>query len=128
MIESFDYFWNSVVPVRDVDRQIVDISGPRHHVLIGFDHMPFLFPSQTEPYETTREYLEFAGLKEGQVVLDVGAYSAMTSIIFAQLVGPTGHVYAFEADETNHKCAQDNVIAAAENMGLGNITLLNKAV
>src|SRR5258708_6862444 len=48
MIESFDYYWNSVVPVQDVDRQIVDMSGPRHHELIGFGDMPFLFPSHTE--------------------------------------------------------------------------------
>lgn len=128
MIESFDYYWNSVVPVLDADRQIVDMSGPRHHELIGFGDMPFLFPSHTEPYETTREYLDFADLKEGQTVLDIGAYSAVTSIIFARLVGPTGRVYAFEADETNYRCAQANVAAAAENMGIRNVTLFNKAV
>src|SRR5260370_40162207 len=36
MIEHFDYFWNSVVPVKDIYRQIVDMSGRRHHELIGF--------------------------------------------------------------------------------------------
>src|SRR5207248_3539192 len=63
MIESFDYYINSVVPVRDGEKQIIDMSGPRYHRLIGYGDIPFLFPSQTEPYETTREYLEFAGLK-----------------------------------------------------------------
>jgi len=128
MIESFDYYINSVVPVRDGGRQIVYMSGPRYHRLIGYGDIPFLFPSQTEPYETTREYLEFADLKEGQTVLDIGAYSGVTSIIFAQLIGPTGHVYAFEADETNYECAKINLEMAAKVMGVRNITLLKKAV
>ena len=128
MIESFDYYINSVVPVRDGGVQIVDMSGPRYHRLIGYGDIPFLFPSQTEPYETTREYLEFADLKEGQTVLDIGAYSGVTSIIFAQLIGPTGHVYAFEPDETNYECAKINLEMAAKVMGVRNITLLKKAV
>jgi FkbM family methyltransferase len=128
MIESFDYYIDSVVPVRDGGVQIVDMSGPRYHRLIGYGDIPFLFPSQTEPYETTREYLEFADLKEGQTVLDIGAYSGVTSIIFAQLIGPTGHVYAFEPDETNYECAKINLEMAAKVMGVRNITLLKKAV
>jgi hypothetical protein len=75
MIETFDYYMNSVVPIRSGSRQIVDMSGPRYHRLIGFGDIPFLFPSHTEPYETTREYLEFAGLKEGNTVLDIGAHT-----------------------------------------------------
>ena len=128
MIENFDYYINSVVPVKDGSKQIVDMSGPRYHRLIGFGEIPFLFPSHTEPYETTREYLDFAGLKEGQTVLDIGAYSGVTSIIFAQLVGPTGHVYAFEADDTNYACAKINVEMAKRVMGLTNITLIHKAI
>src|SRR5207302_1853328 len=106
MIESFDYYINSVVPVREGGKQIVDMSGPRYHRLIGYGDIPFLFPSQTEPYETTREYFEFAGLTEGQTVLDIGAYWGVTSIIFAQLFGPRGQVFAFEADERNCECAK----------------------
>jgi FkbM family methyltransferase len=128
MIENFDYYVNSVVPVKDGSRQMVDMSGPRYHRLVGFGDIPFLFPSHTEPYETTREYLEFANLKERQIVFDIGAYSGVTSIIFAQLVGPTGHVYAFEPDETNYACAKINVEMAARVMGLSNITLFHKAI
>jgi FkbM family methyltransferase len=128
MIENFDYYINSVIPVTDGSKQIVDMSGPRYHRLIGFGDIPFLFPSHTEPYDTTREYLDFADLKEGQTVLDIGAYSGVTSIIFAQLVGPTGHVYAFEADETNYACAKINVEMAERVMGLSNIALFHKAI
>jgi FkbM family methyltransferase len=128
MIENFDYYMDSVVPIRDGTKQIVDMSGPRYHRLVGFGDVPFLFPSHTEPYHTTAEYLDFAHLREGNIVLDIGAYSGVTSIIFAQLVGPSGHVYAFEADKTNYDCAKINIEMAERVMGLRNITLLHKAV
>ena len=128
MIENFDYYIDSVIPVRDGERYVIDMSGPRYHRLKGFGDVPFMFPSHTEPYGTTQEYLEFADLKQGQTVLDIGAYSGVTSIIFAQRVGPTGHVYAFEADEMNYECAKINVEMAKHAMGLDNITLLHKAI
>jgi FkbM family methyltransferase len=128
MIENFDYYVNSVIPVRVDGIKLVDMSGPRYHRLTGFADIPFLFPSQTEPYGTTAEYLDFANLKNGDIVLDIGAYAGVTSIIFAQLVGPEGHVYAFEADSLNYECAQTNLQMAARVMGIENITLLRKAV
>jgi FkbM family methyltransferase len=128
MIESFDYYVNSVEPLQVDGNTLVDMSGPRYHRLKGFAAIPFLFPSHTEPYETTSAYLNFADLRSGQVVLDIGAYSGVTSIIFAQAVGPTGHVFAFEADEANYHCARINIDMAAQVMGLKNITLVNKAV
>lgn len=128
IIECFDYYVNSVIPLRVNGTTLVDMSGPRYHRLKGFADIPFLFPSHTEPYSTTAEYLDFAALRGGEIVLDLGAYSAVTSIIFARLVGAGGHVYAFEADETNYDCAQINVDMAARVMNLRNITLLRKAV
>lgn len=128
MIQNFDYYVNSVIPLRENGMKLVDMSGPRYHRLRGFADIPFLFPSHTEPYDTTAEYLDFAGLKDGDVVLDIGAYAGVTSIIFAQLVGPRGHVYAFEADELNYDCAKINIQMAAKVMGIENITLFRKAV
>lgn len=128
MIENFDYYVESVIPLCVDGVNLVDMSGPRYHRLRGFANIPFLFPSQTEPYETTAEYLEFANLKDGDIVLDIGAYAGVTSIIFAQLVGPHGHVFAFEADGLNHQCAQTNIEIAAKVMGIENITLMRRAV
>ena len=128
MIENFDYYVDSVEPIHVDGMTLVDMSGPRYHRLRGFADIPFLFPSQTEPYGTTAEYLNFANLKEGDIVLDIGAYAGVTSIIFAQLVGPSGHVYAFEADGLNYECARENIQMAARVMGIENITLLRKAV
>jgi FkbM family methyltransferase len=128
MIDNFDYYVDSVIPLHLDGLTIVDMSGPRFHRLQGFGDIPFLFPSHTEPYVTTAEYLEFAALKEGEIVLDIGAYSGVTSIIFAQLVGERGRVYAFEADRVNHECAQVNVEMSARVMGLKNISLFHNAV
>jgi FkbM family methyltransferase len=128
MIENFDYYVDSVVPMEDNGKHLVDMSGPRYHQLRGFGDVPFLFPSHTEPYKTTAEYLDFAGLSEGKIVLDIGAYSGVTSIIFAQLVGAGGHVYAFEADATNYGCAKINVEMAEKVLGLKNITLFHRAI
>lgn len=128
MIDNFEYYLDSVIPLNSDGANLVDMSGPRYHRLKGFAQIPFLFPSHTEPYGTTEEYLDFAALKEGDTVLDIGAYAGITSIIFAQLVGPAGHVYAFEADATNFECAQININMAREVMGLQNITLIRRAI
>jgi FkbM family methyltransferase len=128
MIENFDYFMESVIPLQTGSVRLVDMSGPRYHRLKGYGDIPFLFPSHTEPYHTTAEYLDFADLHEGETVLDLGAYSAVTSIIFAQLVGNTGKVYAFEADETNQACCRVNLEMAAAALGIRNICLIPRAV
>jgi FkbM family methyltransferase len=128
MIENFDYFVDSVIPLQVDGKLLVDMSGPRYHRLKGFSDLPFLFPSHTEPYETTAEYLDFAGLSEGKIVLDIGAYAGITSIVFGQLVGATGHVYAFEADPINYECARENLELASRWMNVNNITLIHKAV
>jgi FkbM family methyltransferase len=128
MIENFDYYMDSVIPLRMDDVDLVDMSGPRYHRLKGYGDFPFLFPSHTEPYCTTAEYLDFAELREGATVLDLGAYSGVTSIIFAQLVGNTGKVFAFEADEKNQACSRVNLEMAAAVLGIRNISLIPKAV
>lgn len=128
IVENFDFYFGSVVPMPEGGSLLVDMSGPRFHRLKGFSDLPFLFPSHTEPYEATEEYLKFAELGDGQVVLDLGAYSAVTSISFAKAVGERGHVYAFEADAVNYECAKENVALANRWMGINNITLLHKAV
>ncbi len=63
MIENFDYYVDSVIPLRVNRTTLVDMSGPRYHKLKRIWRYPFLFPSHTEPYGTTAEYLDFAELE-----------------------------------------------------------------
>jgi FkbM family methyltransferase len=128
IIDSFDYYFDSVFPVQVSGRLLVDLSGPRYHRLVGFSDIPLMFPSHTEPYVTTDQYLEFANLSEGKIVLDIGAYAAVTSIIFARLVGNSGSVFSFEADKNNIVCASENLRLARKWFNLQNITLVESAV
>lgn len=63
-------------------------------------------------------------LKEGDVFYDIGANVGFYAIIAAKLVGPAGHVYAFEP-------VPENAAALRHNVDLNrfrNVTVLEKAV
>jgi FkbM family methyltransferase len=63
-------------------------------------------------------------LRPGSVLYDVGANVGFLTLIAARLVGPAGHVYAFEPIPANARAIERN---AALN-GLGNITVLELAL
>lgn len=105
IVTQFDYYFNSVSPVDNV----VDYSRPHEHIVPGFDLFPVVFPSFSEPIITTKQYTDFAHLQPGHVVIDLGAYSGLTSIVFAEKVGKGGLVIAVEADEDNYQCAEKNI-------------------
>jgi FkbM family methyltransferase len=62
------------------------------------------------------------------VVLDLGAYSALTSVAFSKAVGPTGKVVALEPDPMNFRAATYNIARNLQHNGLQNIELLPAAV
>jgi FkbM family methyltransferase len=127
MIESFDYYTGSAAPVAlryngDV-YDLTDFSTPRLHNVSGFDDFPVMCPSSTEPFSTTLQYLDFAQLKPGGNVIDLGTYSALTAIAFSKMVGPTGRVLALEPDPINFRSAEYNLAMHKKVNGLDNVTL-----
>lgn len=74
-----------------------------------------------EPFESAimRKYI-----KKGDSVLDIGANIGYYTLIFAQLVGSAGRVFAFEPDPENFALLQKNI----EMNGYNNVTLVHKAV
>jgi FkbM family methyltransferase len=108
IINEFQYYFDAVIPFKESNKNIVDYSTPRYHDVVGFDAFPILFPSLSEPVITATQYLEFANLAEGATVLDLGAYSGLTSIIFSEAVGKTGTVIAVDADQRNIECIKRN--------------------
>jgi FkbM family methyltransferase len=108
IIENFDFYFSAVKPIKWRNMNIVDFSTPRWHWVTDFDYFPVIFPSFVEPIITTKQYLEFADLKSNAVVIDLGAYSGLTSILFDRAIPSGGRVIALEAD-------RNNVIACAEN-------------
>lgn len=63
-------------------------------------------------------------VKEGDIVLDIGAHIGYYTLILAKLVGEKGKVYAFEPDPTNFVLLRKNV----EINGYKNVILEQKAV
>jgi FkbM family methyltransferase len=108
IINQYDYFLNSVKPVTDYNNMLlIDFSTPRYHNVIGYEKQPILFPSLAEPISTTSQYIKFANLSNDSVVLDLGAYSGLTSMLFKDLC-KNGIVIAIDADELNLKCMEEN--------------------
>ena len=104
----FDHYFSAVIPLEISGLSLVDYSTPRIHEVVGYDSHPIMFPSLAEPIVTTKQYLDFAGLHDGSVVLDLGAYSGLTSIVFDQAVGNSGRVVSVEADPLNIRCIKTN--------------------
>lgn len=69
-------------------------------------------------------YLKNYELKEGDIVVDVGAYYGYFTIFSAKKVGKTGKVIAFEPDPKNFEILKNNVISA----GLNNVILIERGL
>ena len=127
IIGDFDYYFDSVEPVLLDGLLICDFSRPSFHEVKGFGLFPLHFPSLAEPLSTTNQYLEFAGLKQGEQVLDLGAYSGLTSIIFKEIVGNSGRVVAVEVDPENLKSLKKNFLIYKKVTGR-NLDVVEEAV
>lgn len=108
VLNSFDYYFSAVIPLEIQGLLLADYSTPRYHKVIGYDLHPIMFASFAESMVTTQQYLDFAKLQNGSIVLDLGAYSGLSSIIFDQLIGSKGRVISVEPDQLNIKCIKNN--------------------
>jgi FkbM family methyltransferase len=72
------------------------------------------------------DVLEFfvASVRPSDIVFDVGAHVGAYSLLASRLVGPEGHVYAFEPDPVARDLLERNILAN----GGGNITVSSLAV
>lgn len=109
IINNFDYYFDAVESELVNGERVVDYSCPRYHQVNGYPARPVFFPSLSEPLITARQYIEFAQLKPGQVVVDLGAYSGLTSMMFKERVGDKGVVVAVDADRENFKAIEVNL-------------------
>lgn len=75
-------------------------------------------------YEPTETNLVRSQINKGDIVVDMGANIGYYTLIFAELVGGDGKVFAFEPDPDNFSLLSKNV---KENK-FDNIVLVNKAV
>jgi FkbM family methyltransferase len=110
IVNSYNFYYSAVEPINFNGFQLVDYSMPRYHNVIGFNKHPILFPSFSEPLAATLQYLDFAKLSSGSVVLDLGAYSGLTSILFKEKVGRKGEVVSVEIDDRNLDALDKNLL------------------
>jgi len=78
----------------------------------------------TEYHETDENKIYDTYIKEGDVVLDIGAFIGDNSLDFAKLVGNKGKVYAFEINKKSYELLKKNI----EANNYKNIIPLYKAV
>ncbi|MCX6719016.1 MAG: FkbM family methyltransferase [Candidatus Taylorbacteria bacterium] len=89
-----------------------------------WDRFIVVFLSKLSLLENTESKILKDEIKEGMTVLDVGANIGVYTLKVANLVGPTGRVWAFEPDQNNYSSLTKNV----NTNRYGNVTLINKAV
>lgn len=83
-----------------------------------------LVPPFISDWSPIKGYEKHYQVKEGDVVVDAGAYPGDYTIFAAQRVGSTGHVIAFEPDETNRSVLCRNLTGRK----LDNVTIIPKGL
>jgi FkbM family methyltransferase len=135
---------NNDMPESEMTRQLNALMEERKwsedHVEIGFRGQKLKFNSWSgenlTPYdmeykpwaESFRKenpgYLRNYSLKQGDVVIDAGAYEGTFAVYAAKAVGENGRVVAFEPDTENCRKLQENIRL---NL-LTNVTVISKAL
>lgn len=93
-----------------------------HKMFLHRSNMPdVILHGVHDPTETALVRKE---VKSGDIVLDIGANIGYYTLMFAERVGETGKVFAFEPDPTNFALLQRNI----ETNGFKNVVLVQKAV
>lgn len=108
IINNFEYYFSAVQPVLNNGFRMVDYSQPKYHDVVGFDLQPIFFSSFAEPVVTNKQYADFAQLKQGDTVIDLGGYSGLCAIMLKDIVGKEGRVITVEADADNYSSLLKN--------------------
>lgn len=122
-VADFDEYFKAFVTQVQGTYTVLDFSRTREHT-IKFLGVPLLIPGMTEGEWPLQGYTEKYMPKAGDIVFDCGAYCGVATYYFSKLVGPLGHVYSFEPDESNHAVLLQNI--AKHN--LTNVTPIKKGV
>jgi FkbM family methyltransferase len=98
-VHSWEMLFETVEGWPSRGRMVLDFSSPGLHQYRK-SGLSFYFPAFAED-DCMEAYTAAYRPQPGDVVWDVGAHAGMTACLLAQMVGPSGLVYAFEPDETN---------------------------
>lgn len=109
---------------RRIRSRIAPEAVPVQGHLMVLDPIDTLEVRTHEVYEPLETHVVASHVGPGDVALDLGAHIGYYTLLMARLVGPTGHVFAFEPDPDNFALLERNV---ALN-GYSTVTCVNAAV
>jgi FkbM family methyltransferase len=123
VIDSFSYYFDSVVPASTPRGELIDLSRPRKLILRD-EGLAFWMNSLTEPARGHRFYFERYKPTDGDICLDCGANYGYVTYLMSKMVGELGRVISFEPDPETFEMLKRNV----EEHRLKNVTIVNKAL
>jgi FkbM family methyltransferase len=100
-------FIKKIVPL-DHESVVVISAGPNRGLRLAIDRSVPNYFWLNPDYEPALQAAFNASLRPGQTVADVGAHMGFDTLHFARLVGPGGHVHAFEPDPANGRKLRRN--------------------
>jgi FkbM family methyltransferase len=121
-VHEWDQFFDTLEGREENGHTVLDFSKPALH-RYRKRGLSFYAPSLAED-DSMEAYTASYTPQPGDVVWDVGANAGLTSYFLAQMVGPSGRVYAFEPDETNFEFLLRNI----ELHQLANVIAVNTAL
>ena len=124
MSERFDIYFAPLVPATINGKLVLDYSRPGVLQTYASSGLQFEMASFPEEDDAIEDYFRMYRPEAGDVVFDIGAHCGVSSYHFANLVGPTGHVFAFEPDPVNYELLLRNI----ERHQLTNVTPLQIAI
>jgi len=107
MMECYDLYFDTIEGQAIEGRTILDFSRPglqRYRKSGAAFHFPSI-PEDDVMDAYTHGYVP----QPGDVVWDAGAHAGATAYFLAQMVGPSGKVYAFEPDQNNYNYLLQNI-------------------
>lgn len=107
MMECFNLFFDTIEGQAIEGRTILDFSRPglQRYRKSG---AAFQFPSIPED-DVMDAYTHGYAPQPGDVLWDAGAHAGATTYFLAQMVGPSGKIYAFEPDQNNYNYLLQNI-------------------
>src|ERR1700733_4815908 len=107
MMDLYSLFFETVEGQTIEGRTVLDFSKPslQRYRKSG---TAFHFPSVPED-DVMDAYTHGYAPQPGDVLWDAGAHAGATSYFLAQMVGPSGKVYAFEPDQNNYSYLLQNI-------------------
>jgi FkbM family methyltransferase len=121
-LECFDQAFEDIESKPKGAMEVLDFSAPGTHHYKRHD-ITLKFPGAPED-DSIAAYTHWYTPQPGDLVFDIGAHAGFTTCMFARMVGPSGHVVAFEPDASSLVCLERNIL----DQKMSNVTIVGKAI